>query len=98
MLPLTMRPGSGMRRRMDGAVIDLPLLDSPTMPTVSPLFTSKLTPSTALTTPLEVKKWVLRPSTWSRGASLLLPHPRIDGVPQPVPEPVEGEDGQRQGQ
>jgi hypothetical protein len=38
------------------ALTDLPLPDSPTMPTVSPRFTSKVTPSTALTVAADVKK------------------------------------------
>jgi hypothetical protein len=48
---------------MERDVIDLPLPDSPTMPTVSPRWTSKLTPSTALTTPEDVKNRVFRFST-----------------------------------
>src|SRR5262249_17547381 len=55
MRPLTMRPGWGTRRRMERAVVDLPLPDSPTMPTVSPRSTRKETSSTAFTTPWEVK-------------------------------------------
>jgi hypothetical protein len=41
---------------MDIAVTDLPLPDSPTMPTVSPRSTWKETPSTALTVAEDVKK------------------------------------------
>ena len=48
-------------------VIVLPEPDSPTMPSVSPGATEKVTPSTALTTPRRVKKWVRRSSTCSNG-------------------------------
>jgi hypothetical protein len=41
---------------MDKAVMLLPEPDSPTMPRVSPGIREKLTPSTALTTPVRVKK------------------------------------------
>ena len=36
---------------MQRAIVDLPQPDSPTTPSVSPAFTVKLTPSTALTAP-----------------------------------------------
>ena len=36
-------------RRISRPVVDLPHPDSPTMPSVSPRYTEKLTPSTALT-------------------------------------------------
>ena len=50
--PATMRPGGeGIRRRIDRFVTDFPEPDSPTMPSVLPRSRSKLTPSTALTTP-----------------------------------------------
>jgi hypothetical protein len=48
-------PGSGISRSSESAVIVLPEPDSPTMPTISPLSTSKLIPSTALTIPPDVK-------------------------------------------
>ena len=56
--PPTMRPGRPMSRRIDSAVMLLPQPDSPTTPSVSPSSIEKLTPSTALTTPSWVKKWV----------------------------------------
>src|SRR5438874_11925840 len=91
MWPETILPGSGIRRSTESAVTDLPHQDSPTMPSVSPLLTTKLTPSTALTTPPEVKKWVLRSSTRSRGSSWRLPpHARVEGVSQAIPHEVEG--------
>ena len=43
----------------------LPQPDSPTIPSVLPFSTEKLTPSTARTTPSRVKKWVRRSSTSS---------------------------------
>ena len=68
--PPTIRPvGSGTRRMMDSAAIVLPDPLSPTTPSVSPWRMRKLTPSTALTTPSRVKKWVLRSTTSSRGVS-----------------------------
>src|SRR6184192_3002698 len=66
--PPVMRPGSCTRRRMESAVTLLPQPDSPTMPRVSPGCKSKLTPSTALTTPSSVKNWVLRSLTCRTGA------------------------------
>src|SRR5437016_5411330 len=76
------------------AVTDLPLPDSPTMPMVSPRFTSKLTPSTAFTTAPEVKKCVFRSWTCRSGVASLLPHPGVEGVAQPVAKRVERDEGQ----
>ena len=77
-LPQMMRPGGHvMRRMMESALTDLPQPDSPTTATVSPGFTSKVMPSTALTTPSEVKKCVLRSWT-SRSCSTGLP--AADGI------------------
>ncbi len=45
---------------MERAVTLLPLPDSPTIPIVSPASSENETPSTALTTPSWVLKWVLR--------------------------------------
>ena len=58
----------------DRLVTDLPQPDSPTTPTVLPMGTSKLTPSTALTTPASVKKWVWRSSnsTALRGSFMVV--------------------------
>ena len=55
--------GSGISRITERLVTDLPLPDSPTMPSVSPFLSSKLMPSTALTMPSSVAKYVLRPLT-----------------------------------
>ena len=52
---------------IESAVTDLPHPDSPTMPSVLPFSTWKLTPSTARTTPSRVKKCVCRSLT-SRSA------------------------------
>ena len=55
--PWTIRAtGRGWSRSRDSAVIVLPQPDSPTMPSVSPSRTEKLTPSTAFTTPHRVKQ------------------------------------------
>src|SRR3989442_4476054 len=53
-------PGDGTILRIDWAVTVFPEPDSPTTPNVSPLLTSRLMPSTALTIPAYVKKYVLR--------------------------------------
>jgi hypothetical protein len=42
--------------RMEKPVMDLPAPDSPTRPRIRPRSSEKLTPATALTTPLRVKK------------------------------------------
>src|SRR5438105_4800620 len=63
--PATIRLGSSRRRIRESAVTLLPDPDSPTMPSVSPAATEKLTPSTARTTPASVKKYVLRSRTSS---------------------------------
>ena len=48
-LPPTIDPPVGSRLMIDSAVIVLPQPDSPTMPTVSPASTCRVTPSTAWT-------------------------------------------------
>src|SRR6266849_3816893 len=94
--PLVIFPGSGISRRIESAVIVLPDPDSPTMPTISPRSTSKLTPSTALTTPPDVKNWTRRSWTLRSGARALSPHPGIERVAQPITQPVESHQGQRE--
>ena len=50
-VPAAMRPGGfGTSRMMESDVTDLPQPDSPTMPSVSPGASTKLTPSTAANT------------------------------------------------
>ena len=46
--------------RIERQVTDFPHPDSPTSPAISPLAISIDTPSTAFTTPLDVKKYVFR--------------------------------------
>ena len=65
-LPEVILPGSGSNRRIDRAVMVLPQPDSPTTPRVSPASTWKVTPSTARTTPRDVKNCVCRSSTCRR--------------------------------
>src|SRR5262245_9479034 len=74
--PLAMRPGGWTSRMIDSAVTDLPLPDSPTRPSVSPRAIWKLMLSTATAStggPLRRRpgswKTVVRPETWSSGAS-----------------------------
>src|ERR1041385_1722704 len=93
-----MRPGAGTRRSTDRAVIVLPQPDSPTTPTVSPSSTWRLTPSTARTTPRDVKNWVFMSSMRRIVANSAL-HPRIERVPEAVADEREREhrDGDRDG-
>src|SRR3954467_8759869 len=59
--PPAMRPGGcGTSPMMESAVTLLPQPDSPTMPSVRPASSSKLTPSTARNSPASVAKCVLR--------------------------------------
>src|SRR5579884_717252 len=65
--PPTILPGGlAIRRMTESAVTLLPQPLSPTTPNVSPGFMVKVTSLTALTTPLLVKKYVLRLLTSSR--------------------------------
>src|SRR5438105_8316917 len=61
-----------MSRMIERLVTDFPEPDSPTMPKVSPRFRSKLMPSTALTVPSSVSKYVRRSLTERRFPSELL--------------------------
>src|SRR5687767_11724710 len=63
-----MRPGSWTRRMIENAVTDLPLPDSPTRPSVSPLRISNDTSLTATTGPNTVRRF----STLSNGSNGLL--------------------------
>src|ERR1700674_3770500 len=104
--PPTIFPGRCTSPRIDMAVSLFPQPDSPTMPSVSPGKSSKLTLRTALTSPSSVKKDVLRfltsrigrlnqlPPTAVRLASALLSG--VECVPQPVAEEVERQEGERQ--
>src|SRR3990170_1657398 len=102
--PPTMRPGCSMSRITDRAVMLLPQPDSPTTPTVLPSPISYETPSTALTVPSWVKKWVRRSWISRRGRSdlwtvmPLLPHPlaRVEGIPQAVAHETRREDDEDQ--
>src|SRR4026208_2609061 len=58
--PVTILPGRSISRTTLRLVMLLPQPDSPTTPSVWPYLISKLTPSTHLTMPSCVKKWVLR--------------------------------------
>src|SRR5438105_4479087 len=97
-LPPTMRPGR-CNLMMLIAVTDLPHPDSPTMPSVSPGWSSNETPSTALTTPSLVEKTVCRSWTSSRAcvtrASGL--QPGVEGIADSIAEDVRGEHGQEDG-
>ncbi len=69
----TLPGGSGMSRMSDRAATVLPEPDSPTMPSVSPRSSVKLTPLTALTTPAWVKKKVERSLTVRRRSAIAIP-------------------------
>ena len=64
-----MRPGFGFRLRIDIIVTLFPEPDSPTTPSVWPGRTENETPSTALTMPSSVLKYVRRSRTSRSGAS-----------------------------
>src|SRR5690349_69823 len=97
MLPPTMRPGASIRPMTEKPVMLLPEPDSPTSPRTSPAPTRRSTPSTALTTPPWVKKWVCRPCTSRTGAlTLSAGIVRIEDVAQVVAHEVDADDGQRQ--
>jgi hypothetical protein len=65
--PPCTHPGGWTSRKIDNAVIDFPLPDSPTMPNVSPRRRSKLTWSTARTIVERNLKVVLKSSTRRSG-------------------------------
>src|SRR6185295_12328541 len=94
MRPAVIRPGGGTSRMMDSEVTLFPHPDSPTSPSTSPRSTVKLTRSTARSGPVAVRNSVTRSSTWSSGGTELDLQPRVEGVPQPVPEEVHREHGQ----
>src|SRR6266849_9680935 len=82
--PETIFPGgSGISRMSDRFATDLPEPDSPTIPNVSPRFSSKLTPSTAFTTPSSVAKYVRRSLTSSR-----LPFVLVSGILVAITPPL----------
>ena len=66
--PETTRPGGSTSPRMEKPVTDLPDPDSPARPRISPGRTVNEMPSTALTIPSLVKKWVSRSETARVGA------------------------------
>src|ERR671930_121615 len=88
----------GLRPMIVRQVTLLPEPDSPTIPSVSPFSTEKLTPSTALTIPSSVRKWVLRSRT-SRSAMECeasgQPNPGIDPGVEEVDDEVEDDDRER---
>src|ERR1700749_534603 len=88
--------GSGISRRIDIAVTDLPQPDSPTIPSVSPALMWNDTPSTARTTPSGVPKCVCRLSTSSSGMSEALGQPRIERVAHPITQQVHRQHGDAQ--
>src|SRR6185503_16322680 len=92
--PPTMRPGGSTRPRIENPVTVLPQPDSPTRPSTSPGRTSKLTPSTARTTPARVKKWVLR--SWT--SRVLTLKARVEHVPEAVADQVDAHDGGEEGE
>src|SRR5262245_10121172 len=65
--PSTMRPGRSTSRRIERAVTLLPQPLSPTIPSVFPGYSSKLTPSTAFTVPSSWAKYVFRSRTANSG-------------------------------
>src|SRR5687767_14175171 len=86
--PPTTRPGGSTRPRIEKPVTVLPQPDSPTRPSTSPGRTSKLTPSTARTTPARVMKWVFR--SWT--SSVLPFKAGVQHIPQPVAHQIDAHD------
>src|SRR5438094_8424288 len=70
--PSTIRPGRSTILRMDRAVTLLPHPLSPTIPSVAPGVTSKLTPSTAFTNPSSCAKYVFKFLTERSGSAITL--------------------------
>ena len=75
----------------------LPEPDSPTMPSVLPFSTEKLTPSTALTMPSSVRKCVSQVADLEKRhrSSLGQPDPRVDPGVEEVDDQVEDDDRER---
>src|SRR3954451_6829183 len=88
--------GSGISRRIEFAVTDLPQPLSPTTASVSPSRTWNDTPSTARFTPSGVRKWVCRFSTSRSAISQRLGQARIERVAHAVAEQVHCQHGDRQ--
>ncbi len=83
----------GSRFMIERARIVFPDPDSPTMPSVLPRSSVKLTPSTALTRPRGVRKWVFRSSTSSStpdgdGCSTVSWTSRLTETPSPPMGPI----------
>src|SRR5438876_9453117 len=91
--PSTIRPGRSTIRKIERAVTLLPHPLSPTIPSVAPGATSKLTPSTARTGPSSWTKYVLRFRTERSGLSPI----GVRRVTQSVAQDVEGHDGHDHG-
>src|SRR3989442_14284715 len=70
--PSTIRPGRSTILRRDRAVTLLPHPLSPTIPSVAPGVTSKLTPSTAFTNPSSCAKYVFKFLTERSGSAITL--------------------------
>src|ERR671934_2429885 len=87
----------GLRPMIVRQVTLFPEPDSPTIPSVCPFSIEKLTPSTALTTPSSVLKWVFRSRTSSRatGDRLRQPDSRVDYRIQQIDDEVEDDDRDR---
>ena len=72
-LPETIRPGGSTSWRTARIATDLPHPLSPTIPSTWPGKTSKLSPSTARTTPSSMKNDTRRSRTDSNGVRLCFP-------------------------
>src|SRR5882672_9929239 len=100
--PSTIQPGRSTIRRMDLAVTLLPQPLSPTIPSVAPGYKSKLTPSTAFTSPSSCGKYVFKfrtdssgwpaPATGDSRMMSSLPAIGVGGIPQSIAQEVERHD------
>src|SRR2546423_7019066 len=91
--PLMILPGGcGIRPRIDIVLTLLPEPDSPTIPSVSPGYTSYVTPSTAWTTPSSVVKWTARSRIERTGSGTYAALGGVEGVPESVADEVDAHD------
>src|SRR5215207_8656737 len=95
--PESMRPGAGIIRRTECAVMDLPQPLSPTTPSTSPRRMVRLTPSTARTVPSssgkDTRKSLISNSMLLSTNHCLLAGIRIGRITHPVTDETESHDG-----
>src|SRR6266498_2735103 len=92
-----MRPGVGIMRRIECAVMDLPQPLSPTTPRTSPRRIVRLTPSTARTVPSssgkDTRKSLISNNRLLSTSHCLLAGIRVGRVAHAIADKAEGHDG-----